>query len=372
MEKIFQEEKSPFSGGCRVLASKHRYRPALLILFIAALFLIFASPFFGGCSRPLPKENGTGVNSPQPAAGDNPAGKTPAENDERPLLPGVVFVSIGNNPSARPQSGLSGAAIVYEAPAEGGITRLLAGFTRKTDKIGPVRSARKCLVQIAVGYDTPFAHCGGSEDSFQIIRREKTKSMDEIYSAGECFWRTKDREAPDNLYTSTDKLIEGAERRGFAISGLPPSPKGEFSGKPAVVIEYNFSRSERYPNVVRYVFQGSRYERSINGDPHKDDQGNVISPANLVFMEVKTTYPKGKAVEIDMDVTGRGRALFFSRGLVAEGTWEKPALKEPVRFFAGEKQVPFAEGMVWVHLVPDLSQVKVSAQNQTGQSTQTK
>jgi len=275
----------------------------------------------------------------------------------------VIFVSIGNNEGARPQSGLCEASLVFEAPAEGGITRTLAGFTHEVDKIGPVRSARKHLTQIAIGYDAPFAHCGGSEDSYEIIRNVETKSMDEIYTARECFWRSHDRVAPNNLYTSTEKLVEGAKKRGFDLPALSLFHQGAFSGEPAQIIEYNFSKLEKYPNKIRYEYKDSLYWRSINGKLHQDDAGNPVTPTNLVFMEVETKYPTGKPIEVDMNLRGEGKALYFSRGVMREGMWKKTSLKEPLQFFIGEDVVPFAEGMTWVHLVPDLSQVQVVTKN---------
>jgi hypothetical protein len=55
-----------------------------------------------------------------------------------------VAVMINNHSEARPQSGLNSADIVFEALAEGGITRYLAIFWSETpEKVGPIRSARQ-------------------------------------------------------------------------------------------------------------------------------------------------------------------------------------------------------------------------------------
>lgn len=342
-----------------MLCSKNsRIRGFLSLPFIFIL-LVTVSLWLSSCTKrgtpSPPASNGqdTAVNQPEP-----PQDQLPRD------LEGLLLVSIGNNAGARPQSGLSQAAIVFEAPAEGGISRLLAGFTTEVSKIGPVRSARKCLVQIAVGFGTPFGHCGGSQDSYEIIRHENTESLDEIYTAGECFWRTQDRSAPDNLYTSTQKLLEGAQKRGFTLGKLP-FLYGDIAygnqGNDATKVEFNFSKLKDYPNLVSYEYQNGTYIRSINGVPHKDGDDTLISPKNLVFMEVQTQYPKGKAIEVDMNVEGQGDALFFSAGKVIQGTWRKPSLHEPLEFLMDGKPFTFQKGMIWVHLVPDLSQVKYQA-----------
>src|SRR5690606_9454884 len=59
----------------------------------------------------------------------------------------VTAVMIENSPDARPQSGLKDAGVVYEAIAEGGITRFLAIYqNKKPELIGPVRSLRMYYV----------------------------------------------------------------------------------------------------------------------------------------------------------------------------------------------------------------------------------
>ncbi|HOK64222.1 MAG TPA: DUF3048 domain-containing protein [Bacillota bacterium] len=317
---------------------------------IAALFLIQLT----ACS---PVKN---ANPGATEAGSNPSVDYEEPNaSKEEFLDGLLLVSIGNNPSARPQSGLSEAAIVFEVPAEGGITRLMAGFTKKVDKIGPVRSARKPLVQIAAGYGAPYAHCGGSTDSFEIIRTQKIHSLDEIYTAGECFWRSSDRSAPDNLYTSTDKLVDGASRRGYDLSLPVFSQKGTLLGDPSLYVAYDFSNNPKYPDLVEYFYEESGYRRYINGEEHVGDKDEVIAPKALVFLQVRTTYPVGKLIEVDMDVTGEGEALFFSNGVMREGTWEKPSLKEPLMLYINGREPILDEGLIWVHLVPDLRKVNV-------------
>ncbi len=64
-------------------------------------------------------------------------------SDEPTTTKPVTGIMIENSPDARPQSGLKQAEIVYEAIAEGGITRFLALYQQnKPQLIGPVRSVR--------------------------------------------------------------------------------------------------------------------------------------------------------------------------------------------------------------------------------------
>lgn len=81
-----------------------------------------------------------------------------------------LYVMIENSIDARPQSGLSFADVVYEAVAEGGITRfgavMYCGISAKDTIVGPVRSARTYFVNLASEYNFPlYTHVGGANCS---------------------------------------------------------------------------------------------------------------------------------------------------------------------------------------------------------------
>ena len=73
-----------------------------------------------------------------------------------------IAVMIPNNAPAMPQYGLSKAAIIYEAPVEGRITRLMGVFEDydELDHIGPVRSSRDYFVYVAMGYQAIYCNWG--------------------------------------------------------------------------------------------------------------------------------------------------------------------------------------------------------------------
>src|SRR4030043_707680 len=76
-----------------------------------------------------------------------------------------LTVMIENHADSRPQSGLSGADVVYEAVAEGGITRFLAVFYCQDGGIvGPVRSARTYFLDFISEYGNYplYVHVGGA------------------------------------------------------------------------------------------------------------------------------------------------------------------------------------------------------------------
>ena len=73
--------------------------------------------------------------------------------DESVVTRRPIAVMIPNNSPAMPQYGISKASIIYEAPVEGRITRLMAVVEDFDDleRIGPVRSSRDYFLYVAMG-----------------------------------------------------------------------------------------------------------------------------------------------------------------------------------------------------------------------------
>jgi len=73
-----------------------------------------------------------------------------------------MAVMIPNNKAAMPQYGITKASVIYEAPVEGRITRLMAFFEDydDLDHVGPVRSSRDYYVYEAMGFDAIYCNWG--------------------------------------------------------------------------------------------------------------------------------------------------------------------------------------------------------------------
>lgn len=336
-----------------------RGRNAALVLVLAGVLL---AP---GCVRKAGRQN-----PPLPAPrGSEAAAQRGGEGLEgapaasrAPALPGAVTVMIDNHPDAWPQAGIDQADVVYEAVAEGGITRLLAVFySHAPEKIGPVRSARPYFVAIARGYDAPYAHAGGSEDAYASLRRLAVRDLDEIRNAGAYFWRARDRKAPHNLYTGASRLLEAAARRGWTLTPPPAFPVGRPEGGEAagsVTITYSDNRWYRY--VTSYRFSGDRYEKEVNGAPFLADGGKPVTAANVLILFVPTRPVGDGEGHMDIAVEGEGEALFLVGGMAYEGRWRKRSAAEPFTFTLGGEPMLFSPGPTWVNLVGDRSQVSLA------------
>src|SRR3972149_2008648 len=110
-------------------------------------------------------------------------------------------IMIENSLDSRPQSGLGTADIVYEAVAEGGITRFMGMFycdaaLSGNITIAPVRSARIYFVNLISEYDGLYAHVGGAGNcddpnvdprakALCAIQRYSIKDLDQFGRAGD-------------------------------------------------------------------------------------------------------------------------------------------------------------------------------------------
>lgn len=277
------------------------------------------------------------------------------EQAEQPVVASIVE----NHPDARPQSGLSSAGVVYEALAEGGITRFLAFYLESRPKeIGPVRSIRTYFVSWALEFNATLAHVGGNIDALDMIGPNNVKDMNQFYNAN-YFYRSSDRYAPHNVYTTGDKLKAFMDAKKY---NKPASftANARQKDKPAAtptntLITVNYSAAG-YQAKYSYIAASNNYARSLAGAPHIDRNTNQqIMVKNVVVQYMPTTYGKTRIGELStrMASPGSGKALVFRDGIVIEGTWSKTSHSSRTKLLdAAGKEIPLNRGNTWYNIVP--------------------
>ena len=101
-------------------------------------------------------------------------------------------IMLNNLTKALPQYGVGKADIIYEVPAEGGITRMMALYSDITGlgNVGSIRSARDYYIQIARGHDALYVHAGGSPGAYDLISSQGLDTIDGVNGySGDIFWR---------------------------------------------------------------------------------------------------------------------------------------------------------------------------------------
>lgn len=272
----------------------------------------------------------------------------------------VTAVVIENSPDARPQSSLNVAGFVFEAIAEGGITRFVAFYQEtRPDPIGPVRSLRPYFSDITLAFDASIAHVGGSAEALKEVDKLGLKDLDQ-FANGEFYYRTTDRFAPHNVYTDFDKLDKLNKSLGFTKSEFDsferkvpaplPTPKAR---KISVPISSYLYQSD-------YVYSPSLnvYKRSIAGTPDKDRESKKqLAPSVVVVIE--SPYTVSADGRYHYDLIGKGKVTVFQDGDVTVGTWKRAKRDSQFVFTDDEGQtIAFNAGQVWMTVLDPSQEVK--------------
>jgi len=269
---------------------------------------------------------------------------------EMPLRP--LLISIDNNPKARPQTGLNQADIVYEVPAEGGISRYLALYYHGTaEKIGPVRSARPYMIDIAREWDAVFLHAGGSPAAYAYLSRGIVDSFNEIsHSAG--FWRDKSQKAPHNLYTSIEGIWPYIEEKGWDESISVRSYL--FSDEPVTGADASWVKTAfPYSKIsYRYDSESGLYQRRINGEDYTDAvTGEVLTTSNIIVQRVKSKVLDSEG-RLEINLVGSGEAWLIRDGVAIAGTWKKEGLDKPTVFYdENDREFQLKTGRTWIEVM---------------------
>jgi hypothetical protein len=250
----------------------------------------------------------------------------------------VTGVMIENSDAARPQSGLSQAGVVFEALAEGGITRFLALYEEgQPSSIGPVRSARPYFIDWLLPFNAAYAHVGGSPTALSDIQNLGIRDMDQ-FTYSSTYTRITSRQAPHNVYTSMSDLLALETSKGWTTSnftGFPRKPDDPSKTPTATNINLNIAGSDM-DVVYQYNSKLNNYSRSEGGAPMIDaNTGKQLTPKVVIAMVVPWTdgpIDASGAYYTEYSDIGSGTAYIFQDGTVTAATWSKLTQSSQIQF----------------------------------------
>jgi hypothetical protein len=266
----------------------------------------------------------------------------------------VTAVMIENSTDARPQSGLDQAGVVFEAVAEGGITRFLTLFQdTQPGYIGPVRSVRPYYIQWLMGFDASVAHVGGSPEALSDLKAWGVRDLDQFYN-GAYYQRITSRYAPHNVYTSMANLNALEAKKGIGASSYTGfERKPEAPSKTPTATGIDLAISGYYYNVhYDYDAATNSYKRSEGGKPHMeiDAAGNQtqIAPKVVVALVMQQGI-EADDLHTSYATIGSGQMYVFQDGVVTQGTWHKAANNQQFTFTdASGKPIKLNPGQTWL------------------------
>ena len=277
----------------------------------------------------------------------------------------VTGVMIENYTSSRPHMrGLAQADIVYEALAEGGITRFLALFgSADLPRVGPVRSARSYYVSWIAEYGATYIHAGGSPQALTDISTLPT--LRDVGESNPALFRDTSIPAPHNLFVNLSKIRDQQTEDSWHDTFLSPRftfgppPQGVLDA-PTVTIKFS---SFDYEVEYQYDATTHTYMRLLAGKSHRDDQGTAITPTNIIIEYTDYHIIDGdEKNRLDLRTLGTGPATYLSSGKVWQGTWEKSSETGLTTFHTTSgKPINLSPGQTWIEVVDDPEKVIIAS-----------
>lgn len=353
-----KREKLEADGG-KVGRFFKRLIPIVAILGIVA---VFAVAFFRPVLNETAGEGEASSTKPDEIYYSHLTGR---EISKDKLTAAATCIMIENSPDARPQSGLDEAGVVYEAIAEGGITRFMAIFQEaKPQYIGPVRSLRMTYAEFAKPYQCSIAHVGGSGNALDLVRgNSEFRDIDQFFN-DDSYWRITSRWAPHNVYTSfnsLDSLNQGLGYNTSVFEGFKrfrPDETHEANPSPATNIHIQMSTGTYNP-VYEYDASTNKYKRSFEWDgPHEviSESGIVsqLAPDVVIALETDAVSRSGSAEGYaDYRTTGEGTATIFQNGTVITAKWQRPDVNSELKFLNDSgTEIELNRGQVWISIYP--------------------
>ena len=328
----------------------------LLVVILGALATIFVPKYLNKEDDLVVQTTDTPVTKKEVAPATAPSPLSGVEVSPELAKRSVTAVMIENSPDARPQSSLLEAEMVFEAIAEGGITRFIALFqTTLPSKIGPIRSARPYYVDIAKTFDAAYVHAGGSPDALARISELGVKDMSAFEQ--DTYYRADDRDAPHNLYSSMSLLDTRKEQLGYTGSAFSPWKRKVDSPQTPIANTINFDiSSESFNPQYTYDATTNSYLRSHTGDVHIDQvSAKQINPKVVIAL---VTSRGQEGIYSNYRLNGSGEIRVFQDGIVSEGTWSKENVTS--QFVFKDKnglEFNFNKGQTWVTLVESTTDI---------------
>ena len=318
---------------------------------------------------------------PEPAAGPagiNPLTGLPMEPEYEQNRP--VAVMLNNLKKAQPQLGVSLADIIYEVPAEGGITRMLGVYQtlEGVGNLGSIRSARPYYIELAMGHDALYVHAGGSPEAYQDLKNWKVDNIDGVNgsaSQSAVFWR--DPERKKNKGYEHSLLASGETIQHFwDNSKYPETHKDGFSypqtftddpltgGTAAEHIKLYYTGYKT--GLFDYDTETGKYLVSQYQAPYVDgNTGEQVGVTNLLILETSISAISGDtAGRLKVRTTGEGEGTLYRSGQCIPIHWSRPDRNTPFSYTTSDGRplaLALGRGNSYVCLIdPGSSRIELS------------
>ncbi len=290
-----------------------------------------------------------------------------------------VAIVIDNSKEALSQSGLKNAEIMYEFPAEEETVRLIGIFQDiDLSKIGPVRSARSYMVDIALDNDAIFVHNGTVDDATKdTIKEINSPSLDMSLMTEDMQKLDSSKEMPHNAYTFGDGIIKcwdakqyakvrAAERQVKLLKFSDNDEKKLDLKAGSIFIEYIYPGKTTYQkSEFLYDKRTGTYKRvqDVKGTAgYQVDNLGTLSKADdekLEYKNVIVQYVERSGSNLEL--IGSGEGIYATNGTYTPIKWEKKDHYDSTVYtdLMGNP-IEFNKGKTWISMVPTTLKAQIS------------
>ncbi|MDO4297461.1 MAG: DUF3048 domain-containing protein [Lachnospiraceae bacterium] len=301
----------------------------------------------------------------------------------------AISVMFNNIQAALPQSGIANAEVVYEAPVEGGITRLMGILEdyQDVERIGSVRSCRDYFIYFAREFNTYYLHFGQAVYALDLLNYPSTLNLSGLEEAGAgegeiVYYRSDDFPAPHNVFTNYNMIHDGIRFREYPTEYsdeyLGTNGHYKFASDDApVTLDQGVDAAVVVPgyeyNHAYFVYDSStgKYTRYQYGGTQIDYlTGNPLTYDNIIFQYCPwQNYDENGYLNIDVLAGGSGK--YITKGKAIDITWSKDSIDREDKFAnenfglthyydANGEEITLNQGKTWVCIVLDTSSDNVA------------
>ena len=286
-----------------------------------------------------------------------------------------IAVMLGNDTNGAPQSGTGNAGVIYEAPVEGGITRLMAVIEDydNLQRIGSVRSCRDYYIFYANEFDAIYAHYGQAKYAVEILSQDYVNNLSGLDGGVEkvMYKRDSNRKAPHNAYTTGEGIVAGIAYKGYETQHAADY-SGHYKfveddnqqlflqgGSPAAVVEPGY-----LVNKPWFVFDSETglYKRFQNGAAQTDgNNGKQVEVKNIIIQICEWNRMSSEDEYLNMETMKGGSGYYITNGTAIPVTWKKDSLQSPTRYYKEDgSEIQLNQGKTWVCVTEDTYADKIA------------
>lgn len=294
-----------------------------------------------------------------------------------------IAVMMPTDKKAQPSYGIGNAKILYEIMEEGEISRQLAVIDnwQGLSQIGNIRSCRAYYIPEATEWDPILIHFGGVCYMKDRITAPDINNLSGTsqYGVGggapgsSAFFRTTDKKAPHNAYTSAQGIINACTQLGYSLNireGFYNAKHFTFAEGVNTLEQYGVAAQTANVIDLSQIFTYTKsaftynpadglYYKTLHGSPQVDAlTGQQLAFANVIVQNTKWCKldDKGYLYFQNYDTTEDG--YYFTKGKCIHVTWQKTGDYTPTVYYDDfGNEIQLNEGKTYIAIAQKGRQV---------------